>query len=346
MARLSSVKLVFPPSYEPLRTGILSHLPPTWVPYARLAQIDQPIGILSIFYPFLLGSLFAACISPWPILPTELISTTLVLLTAAFMFRSAGCTWNHIVARHFHHHDTQKQPRSMVQRTLRNPKPVVFFVLQLAVGLLVLSSMGRVVLSYSFPLVGLEMAHPFAKRVALAHFPEVVLGFAFSAGVLVGCAALDVDPWDLMNDDATNNGSALICLLLFCVVWQILHDFLFEQQDVRGEKRTKHTSMIVRQQEPTLVLLWTLGQIVVASPALTGLCMDAEWMYYVAEVGGTGAWLGMMLYKVDLKHRESCFWWSQVGAVAVGGAVALGLFGEYMCRCEGYSWYEGVPYRI
>ena len=52
------------PAYQPPQTGFLSYLPATWVPYAELIRVTKPCGTYYFYYPFLFGTLFAACLSP------------------------------------------------------------------------------------------------------------------------------------------------------------------------------------------------------------------------------------------------------------------------------------------
>jgi hypothetical protein len=48
------------PVYQPPKSGLLSHVPASWVPYGELARIDKPIGIYIFYFPHLFGTLYVA----------------------------------------------------------------------------------------------------------------------------------------------------------------------------------------------------------------------------------------------------------------------------------------------
>ena len=171
MTRFDSLKPVF---YSPPQRGVLSHLPSLWVPYAELARIHNPMWLALAYYPFLHGPLFAACISPWPILPSELLSATLTLLTAAIMLGNAGCTWNDIVDADLDRYVVRCRLRPMARGDIPITNAMIFFLTQLAVGLVILYSIGSDVVYYSVPFITLGVGYPFVKRVF--HYPGVVLG--------------------------------------------------------------------------------------------------------------------------------------------------------------------------
>ena len=64
-------------------------------------HLHKLVGIMYIFFPYLFGLLFAACVSTTVMeLGTTLLLAT-YLFAAAFILRSAGCTWNDIIDRDF-----------------------------------------------------------------------------------------------------------------------------------------------------------------------------------------------------------------------------------------------------
>lgn len=56
-AEFSSLPIDGPP-YQPPKTGILAHVPSSWVPYGELMRIDKPNGIYLFFFPHLFGTLW------------------------------------------------------------------------------------------------------------------------------------------------------------------------------------------------------------------------------------------------------------------------------------------------
>jgi 4-hydroxybenzoate polyprenyltransferase len=78
--------------YEEPAKGFLSYLPSSWVPYAELMRLNKPVGFLNIYFPYLYGSLFAACITQPVMSPKSVILANAKLFPIAFLLRSASCT--------------------------------------------------------------------------------------------------------------------------------------------------------------------------------------------------------------------------------------------------------------
>jgi 4-hydroxybenzoate polyprenyltransferase len=117
---------------------------------------------------------------------------------------------------------------------------------------------------------------------------------------LVGCAALGVNSWELVLDD-TNNGTALGCLFISYVLWQIVHDSICAHQDVLNDEKSGIGSMADRHREKINLILSRPGQMSAAILALTGFLIDAGLVYYVGAAAGTWVWLRFMMRKADLK---------------------------------------------
>lgn len=83
-----------PPPYAPPTTGILSHLPPSLVPYAELLRIDKPTGTYYLFFPCLFSTLLAAPLTTPLTPPLTVLGTSLLFLSGAFIMRGAGCAIN------------------------------------------------------------------------------------------------------------------------------------------------------------------------------------------------------------------------------------------------------------
>lgn len=123
MARVSSLRLS---SYTPPQKGLLYVLPASWIPYAELARINEPLGFLDTCYPFLIGAFFVVCISPWHILPSGLISTTLTLLAAAVFLQSACWIWRDIINADLDRRVARFRSRLVARGAIPVPKADLF----------------------------------------------------------------------------------------------------------------------------------------------------------------------------------------------------------------------------
>ena len=88
-------------------------LPTPFIPYARLARLDRPIGSWLLFWPCLCGVWLAQLETGLiPLSQTFYISA--LFAVGAIVMRGAGCTWNDITDRDFD---------GSVERTKSRPIP-------------------------------------------------------------------------------------------------------------------------------------------------------------------------------------------------------------------------------
>ena len=289
-------------------------------------RIHKPFGTMNIFFPYLFGSLFAGCVSDPSIRPGSLLIHIGALFGAAFILRSAGCTWNDIADRDLDRLVERTRLRPMAQGAISLPAAYVFTAAQVGIWLAALARLlpGRWPL-YAAPLLFLVWLYPFAKR--FTHFAQLLLGVTLGWGVLIGAAVVGLDVW---GTDAAAERSGLAGLYLVYVVWTVIHDTVYAHQDVRDDMKAGIKSMAVLWLYWTKALLWVLSVVQVGILWGIGIWMGAgAWHYYVA-VGGNVVVLQIMIIKVDLDDPQDCLWWFQTGSLLVGGTIAGGLWGEYL----------------
>lgn len=170
--------------HKPTR-GILSYLPSSFVPYAELMRLNKPVGTLNIYFPYLFGSLFAACARYPFVTPLSILSANLKLFPMAFLLRSAGCTWNDLVDRDLDRKVARCRLRPIARYAISPRSGFIFYVIQMLVWLAILLQTDAPTISYAFSGVLMGHLYPFAKR--FTYYPQVVLGFTLSWGILVGC---------------------------------------------------------------------------------------------------------------------------------------------------------------
>ena len=316
--------------YQPPQHGILSYLPSSWVPYAELMRLHRPVGILNIYFPYLFGSLYAACIMEPTGNPSSVVTTNLVLLLAAFVLRSAGCTWNDLVDSDLDRQVTRCRLRPVARGAVSKRNGCIFTAVQYSIWLAILAPICPQYINYAAPLVLMVTFYPFAKRIT--SYAQVVLGFTLGWGVLIGCLVQGVDPKALAVQKPTTQGAGLICLYLCYVVWAVIHDTVYAQQDVRDDKQAGIKSMAVLYSGRMKILLWGLSVVQLGLLAATGKLFGAGPLYYIGACIGTGALLISMVWRLEPNDPVNCCWWFQNGCLIVGATISAGLLGEYMDR--------------
>jgi 4-hydroxybenzoate polyprenyltransferase len=188
---------------------------PAWArPYLRLGRLDRPIGAWLLLLPCWWSVGLAAVRAAQAV---DLWHLTLFFI-GAFAMRGAGCTWNDIVDRDLD---------ARVERTRSRPIPSgqvgvgaagAFLLLQAALGLAVLLQFNRFTVLTGLASLGVVAIYPFMKRVT--HWPQIVLGLAFSWGALMGWPATfgRLDPPALL-------------LYAGAICWVIGYDTIYAHQD-------------------------------------------------------------------------------------------------------------------
>ncbi|WP_298103287.1 4-hydroxybenzoate octaprenyltransferase [Bradyrhizobium sp.] len=248
---------------------------PLWSrPYLRLARLDRPIGswllLLPCWWSAAIASALARDVSRLPIVIG-------LFFVGAFAMRGAGCTWNDI---------TDRDLDARVERTRSRPIPAgqvsvrqafAFLVAQALVGLAVLLQFNGFAVVTGIASLTIVAVYPFMKRITW--WPQVVLGFAFSWGALMGFAVL-------------LGGIGLPALVLYAgsIAWVIGYDTIYAHQDTEddaliGVKSTAR--LFAARTHQALVVFYGLAVI------LIGVAL---------RLSGTGpaGWFGLAAFAVHL----------------------------------------------
>ena len=312
--------------YEPPRTGLLSRLPSSWIPYAELIRLNSPTGTMYLFFPCLFSTLLAAPLAQPPVSPTTLLGTTSLFLTGALVMRGAGCTINDLWDRNLDPHVARTRLRPLARRAITPRAAIAFTGAQLLVGLAVLLQFPRPeCFLYATPSLLLVATYPLAKRVT--HYPQFVLGLTFSWGAIMGFPVLGID---LMADPAAAQAAAF--LYASCTAWTVLYDMIYAHMDLRDDAKVGIKSIAVRHAANTKTVLTGLAAVQLGLLACAGAAVGAGPAFFTLGCGSAAVALGTMIWRVDLKSVASCWWWFRKGAWLTGSAISLGLLVEFLDR--------------
>lgn len=182
--------------------------------------MERPIGWWLLLLPCWWSAALAALAAdkPWP----DPVHCALFLVGAVAM-RGAGCTYNDIVDRDLD---------ARVERTRQRPLPsgqvglkgaVVFLTLQCVAGLAVLLQFNDFAIATGFASLGVVALYPFVKR--FFWLPQIVLGFAFAWGALMGwAAAFGSLSWPAL------------ALYLGSIAWVVGYDTIYALQDIEDDE--------------------------------------------------------------------------------------------------------------
>jgi len=183
----------------------------------RLVRIDKPYGIFLLLFPTL-GSLFLAAEghpSFWHLF---------VFTLGSFLMRSAGCVMNDLADRKFDAHVARTRNRPLAAATLSVSDALIVLFVLLAASLLLALTLDWVTLGISVVALLFALLYPFTKR--WTHLPQVVLGVAFSFGIVMAWTAV-------------RGSLALPPLLIFAanLCWATAYDTVYALVDREDDRK-------------------------------------------------------------------------------------------------------------
>ncbi|KAL5120556.1 Para-hydroxybenzoate--polyprenyltransferase, mitochondrial precursor (PHB:polyprenyltransferase) [Pleosporales sp. CAS-2024a] len=255
--------------------------------------------------------------------PSAVMGTTALFFTGALVMRGAGCTINDLWDRNLDPHVERTRLRPIARRAITPQQAIVFLGGQLSTGLAVLLLLPFECFWYATPSLLFVATYPLAKRVT--YYPQFVLGLTFSWGAIMGFPALGVNL--LTNQSAFITAS---CLYASNVAWTILYDMIYAHMDIKDDVKAGIKSIALKHEKETKAVLSGLAVVQVGLLAASGVAAGLGPIFFAGSCGGAALTLGIMIRRVKLKEVKSCWWWFVNGAWFTGGAISLGLVGEYI----------------
>ena len=328
----------------------VSHLPESWIPYVQLARLSPPAALALIYFPHLFGALLAAVIRDSP--PSHLLRTCAILLPWSLFFSNSAHAWNDLVDAPLDAAVARTRQRPIPRGAVSIRGAFIFAVSQALLGIAVLyfgfaGREGQGSALYVLPNAFATIYYPYAKRHT--NFAQFVLGFCLAWGVIVGYAAMGLEPfavepyltlspasrasWSPALVPELRISPPAICLALACVLWTAIYDTIYAHQDLVDDRRLGLYSLAVllgdRGTKPALsVLLCGMLAMLVACATSSGVM--GWWPYLIIAPSGCMLSLGCMIFYVNLRDSGSCWWWFGHGFWTAGFSMAGALAAEYL----------------
>ena len=314
-----------PEKYEPPRTGLLSVLPASWVPYAELIRLDKPTGAYYLYFPCLFSTLLAAPLAVPMASPLSVFGTSLLFFSGALIMRGAGCTINDLWDRNLDPHVRRTRLRPIARGAITPFKALAFTGVQLFTGLGILLQFPHQCLFYGIPSLLLVATYPLAKRVT--YYPQFVLGLTFSWGAIMGFPALGID---LLQNSAALTAAAF--LYTSNIAWTVLYDMIYAHMDIKDDSKAGIKSIALKHDQQTKQILSGLAVTQIGLLAAAGVAAGAGPVFFIGSGGGAAVTLAIMIKKVNLKSVKDCWWWFVNGCWMTGGVISVGLGAEYLVQ--------------
>lgn len=265
----------------------LRHLPPAARPFGRLARWDRPIGTWLLLFPCW-WSLALAVGRDW----AHLLGWMVLFALGALAMRGAGCTWNDILDRKI---DAE------VERTRSRPLPsgevglrgaIVWMVLQALVGAVILFKFNKFAVLVGLGSLLIVAIYPLMKRIT--SWPQVVLGFAFNWGALLGFAAV-----------TGTLSKATVALYFGGVAWTMVYDTIYAMQDQRDDAIVGVRSTARRFAGAPRLWLVFFAVLAVALWAAAGLLAPLHPPYFVV-LAAVAVHFGWQIADLEPHDQRDC----------------------------------------
>lgn len=179
--------------------------------YLQLMRFHKPIGILLLLWPTLWALWIASHGAPH-------IKNIFIFITGVILMRAAGCVINDIADRKFDLHVVRTASRPITVGEIATRSALILFFILCALAFTLVLFTNTLTILLSFFAVIIATIYPFMKRYT--HFPQVVLGIAFSFSVPMAFAA-----------ETGYISFAAGLIMLITILWTIMYDTQYAMID-------------------------------------------------------------------------------------------------------------------
>ena len=268
---------------------------PSWFrPYARLSRLERPIGWWLLLWPCLWSLTLAVASSPAESLPSieMILWYGVAFWLGSVAMRGAGCTYNDIVDQDIDEKVERTRSRPLPSHQVSRRNAWGWLIAQLLIGLFVLLQFNLYTIWLGFASLSVVAIYPFMKRIT--HWPQLVLGLAFSWGALVGWTAITGE-LDL----------APVLMYLGAIVWTIGYDTIYAHQDKEDDVMIGVKSTALLFAENTRGWLIGFYGVMVVCVAACFAVANASWPAF-AGLFVAAAHMGWQIWKLDISNAVQC----------------------------------------
>jgi len=279
-----------------------------WQAVKQITRMDKPIGTYLLLWPTYWALWIAADGFPNYYL-------LLVFSLGVFVMRSAGCVINDYADRHIDGQVKRTQQRPLVSGTMSSQEAIMLFGVLIGIALGLVLTLSTYTILLSIVALILAATYPFMKR--FTQLPQVVLGAAFSWGMIMAFA-------EFRGEIPT------VAWLLFAanLLWTVAYDTMYAMVDRDDDLKigVKSTAILFGQHDKriilflqllTLALLFTVGEI-----------QAFGWPYQLCLVICAGLFCYQQILIAN-RDRALCFQ-AFLHNHFVGLVVFIGVFIEYL----------------
>ena len=252
----------------------------------EIMRFDKPIGTFLLMAPTLWGVVLANEGRPG-------LALLSIFVLGVVVMRAAGCIANDLADRNLDGHVERTRLRPLVTGALTVREALVLLLLMLSAALGLVALTNTLTVQLSAVGAALAMLYPLMKRVT--HWPQIVLGLAFSWSIpMAFTASINTLPNELWWLFAAN------------VLWTVVYDTQYAMVD-----REDDLSVGIKS---TAILFGDLDVRIIG--LLQALCIMAFWQcgmafglgpFYFSAVAAVAAMFIRHLWLIRHRDTTQCF---------------------------------------
>jgi len=279
-----------------------------WLAIKLITRMDKPIGTYLLLWPTY-WALWIAC-DGWPS-----FHLLVVFSLGVFVMRSAGCVINDLADRNIDGKVERTKNRPLVSGMMTSSEAINLFGLLIGIALGLVLTLSWPTILLSVVALALAASYPFMKRYT--QLPQVVLGAAFSWGMIMAFAEAQGEV-------------PVIAWLLFAanILWTVAYDTMYAMVDRDDDLQigVKSTAILFGENDKRIVgflqllmlgLLFTIGEE-----------LAFGWPYQLSLVIAAGLFAYQQMLIVN-RDRDRCFQ-AFLHNHWVGMSIFIGVFIEYL----------------
>jgi 4-hydroxybenzoate polyprenyltransferase len=286
----------------------LSDLKKKLIAITQITRMDKPIGTYLLLWPTYWALWIAA--DGWPSL-----HMIVVFSLGVFLMRSAGCIINDYADQKIDGAVKRTQNRPLVTGALSSNEALQLFATFISLAFALVLTLSNYTIMLSVVAVILAASYPFMKRIT--HFPQLVLGAAFSWGMIMVFAQeqgqIPVTAWLLFTAN---------------LLWTTAYDTMYAMVDRDDDLRIgiKSTAIVFADRDKRIILflqLMTLGLLFTVGDILA-----FGWPFQLSLVISAGFFCYQQILIAE-RDRDRCFQ-AFLNNHYVGLVVFIGVMVEYL----------------
>ena len=276
--------------------------------YYLLMRMDKPIGTYLLIWP----TFWALWIAAEGIPP---LSILIIFSLGVFVMRSAGCVINDYADRKIDSEVARTKNRPITSgKVSPNEALKLFFTVVMLAFILVLF-LNAYTIALSLIALVLASVYPFMKRYS--HYPQIVLGMAFSWSIPMGFAA-------------QLNSIPDIAWLLYSVtiLWIVVYDTMYAMVDREEDLKigVKSTAIIFADNDK--IILGVLQILFLAGMIIIAYLLEAGIYFYLGILSASFLSLYQQ-YLIRYREKKACFE-AFLNNNWLGMVIFIGIFLNYL----------------